>query len=83
MPLLFHRDGGFWHLDPVSGLEMPLAPGVALERLHGLGRQLRFAARPYPETDAQPRMGAIRTPIPRAGERRRTGGALSAAWLDA
>jgi hypothetical protein len=87
MPLLFHRDGGFWHLDPVSGLETPLAPGVALERLHGLGRPLRFAARPYPETDAQPRTGAIRTPIrtpiPRAGERRRTGGALSAAWLDA
>jgi hypothetical protein len=71
MPVLFHRDGGFWHLDPLTGAETPLAPGASLERLRGMGQQLRFTAQPYPETRAQ---------APRAGERRR---AQPAAWLDA
>lgn len=83
MPLLFHRDGGFWHLDPVTGLETPLAPGAALERLHGMGPQRRFSARPYPETGAETgtETGAeTRAESPRAGERRR---AQPPAWLDA
>lgn len=75
VPLLFHRDGGFWHLDPASGVETPLAPGAALDRLPGMGRQLRFTAHPYPETCAQARTHALR-----AGERRRV---HPAAWLDA
>lgn len=73
MPLLFHRDGGFWHLDPVTGVETPLAPGVDLERLPGMGRQLRFTARPYPEAGPETQAQAVR-----AGERRR---AQPAAWL--
>jgi hypothetical protein len=28
-PYLFHRNGGFWQLDPVSGQEIALTPGVA------------------------------------------------------
>ncbi len=71
LPLLFHRDGGFWHLDPLTGLETPLAPGASLAQLRGMGLQRRFAAQPYPETRAQ---------APRAGERRR---AQPPAWLDA
>lgn len=62
LPLLFHRDGGFWHRDPASGQDVPLAPGVLLERLRGFGQQLRVAAQPYPETRVQ---------VARAGERRR------------
>ncbi len=75
MPLLFHRDGGFWHLDPVTGTETPLAPGVSLERLRGMGPQLRFATDPYPETRSDGR-----THAPRAGDRRRV---QPAAWLNA
>jgi hypothetical protein len=26
LPLLFHRDGGFWHLDQLTGKETALAP---------------------------------------------------------
>ena len=74
MPVLFHRDGGFWHLDPASGLETPLAPGAPLERLRGMGWQLRFAPQPYPE---------LRTQTPRTGERRRAAPLPSAARLDA
>ena len=70
LPLLFHRDGGFWHRDPATGQDTPLAPGIALERLPGFGRQQRFAAQPYPETRLQ---------AARAGDRRR----VQPAWLDA
>ncbi|MFC3457450.1 FHA domain-containing protein [Massilia haematophila] len=49
LPLLFHRDGGFWHADPASGLETPLTPASALERLPGWPRGARFSARAYPE----------------------------------
>ncbi len=79
MPLLFHRDGGFWHLDPATGIETPLAPGAAIAQLRGMGPQLRFAAEPYPESGVE-----TRARTPRAGDRRR---ALPAgtfpAWLDA
>jgi hypothetical protein len=44
-PCLFHRHGGFWQLDPVSGQEIALSPTVALH-----GSQWQFAAGPYPET---------------------------------
>ena len=49
MPLLFHQNGGFWHLDPVSGVETPLGPAVPLERLSQFPRHTRFASAPYPE----------------------------------
>ena len=29
MPLLFHQNGGFWHLDPVTGVETALSAGDA------------------------------------------------------
>ncbi|WP_323141349.1 FHA domain-containing protein [Massilia phyllosphaerae] len=67
MPLLFHRDGGFWHLDQASGRETPLTPASALERLAGFHGRVRFTARPRPE-DAH------------EGERRRT---IAAAALNA
>ena len=49
LPLLFHRDGGFWHADPGSGVDTPLTPATALEPLQGWPRGARFAARAYPE----------------------------------
>lgn len=67
MPLLFHRDGGFWHLDPASGQASPLTPAAALERLAGFYGRVRFSARPRPE-DAH------------GGERRRS---VAAPQLDA
>lgn len=77
MPLLFHRDGGFWHLDPVTGVETPLAPGLSLDRLPGMGQRLRFSSRPYPEHGADSAQ-ETRVQAVRAGERRR---AQPAAWL--
>jgi hypothetical protein len=50
MPLLFHRDGGFWHLDSVTGVETALTPSVPLDRLSPFQRHVRFAAEPYPES---------------------------------
>lgn len=79
MPVLFHREGGFWHLDPATGIETPLAPGAGIERLRGLGPQLRFVAEPYPETQVE-----MRARSPRAGDHRRSLSAgLPAAWLGA
>jgi hypothetical protein len=49
MPLLFHLNGGFWHLDPVTGQETALLPSTPLERLCMLPRHNRFADDPYPE----------------------------------
>ena len=49
LPQLFHRDGGFWHRDPVSGADTALSPAAALERLAGFHGQVRFTASPYPE----------------------------------
>jgi hypothetical protein len=49
LPLLFHRDGGFWHRDPASGAETPLGPAAALDRLAGFHGRVRFTASPYPE----------------------------------
>jgi len=49
LPLLFHRDGGIWHMDPVSGQETPLSPSSAVERLAGFHGLVRFSARVRPE----------------------------------
>jgi hypothetical protein len=49
LPLLFHRDGGFWHLDQLTGKETALAPTVSLEKLSRVPRHSRFASDPYPE----------------------------------
>lgn len=49
LPLLFHRDGGFWHLDQASGQETPLGPATALDRLTGFHGRVRFAGGPRPE----------------------------------
>jgi hypothetical protein len=49
MPILFHRDGGFWHLDPASGHETPIGPAAVLDRLARFTGRVRFAANPRPE----------------------------------
>jgi len=60
MPVMFHRDGGFWHLDVSTGRETSLGPATLVDRLSRFGRHMRFAGTPYPED------GAVR-----ATERRR------------
>ena len=49
LPVLLHRDGGFWHLDQLTGKETALAPNVSLEKLSRVPRHCRFASDPYPE----------------------------------
>ncbi|MES2322856.1 MAG: FHA domain-containing protein [Pseudomonadota bacterium] len=49
MPLLFHQNGGFWHLDPVTGRECPLTPTTQLDKLGQMPRHTRFASEAYPE----------------------------------
>jgi hypothetical protein len=61
MPILFHRDGGFWHLDPASGQETPLGPATVLDRLARFTGRVRFAASPRPEDH-----------LDRSGDRSRT-----------
>lgn len=68
MPVVFHRDGGFWHLDPASGHATALGPATALDRLARFTGRVRFTTSPRPEDQAE-----------RAGERRR----LHARLLDA
>lgn len=80
MPLLFHRDGGFWHLDPATGAETPLAPGIELDGLSGMPSRMRFVAQAYPEHGASIDAGSwadTRAYAIRAGDRR----AQPAAWL--
>ena len=50
MPLMFHQNGGFWHLDPVTGAETALSPSASLDRLSQFPRHTRFAGDPYPES---------------------------------
>jgi hypothetical protein len=50
MPLLYHLNGGFWHLDPVTGQETALSPATALDKLCQLPRHNRYTSDPYPET---------------------------------
>lgn len=49
LPVLLHHDGGFWHLDQLSGKETALAPASALAQLSRCAGQQRFASDPYPE----------------------------------
>ncbi len=49
MPLLFHQNGGFWHLDRITGKETALTPATPLERLSQVPAHTRFAAESYPE----------------------------------
>lgn len=49
MPVLFHQNGGFWHLDPATGKESVLTPTTTLERLAHMPAHTRFAAESYPE----------------------------------
>jgi FHA domain len=49
LPLLFHRQGGFWHLDRVTGEETALTPATALGKLSQLPHHTRFTGDPYPE----------------------------------
>jgi hypothetical protein len=49
LPQLFHRDGGFWHRDPVTGADTPLGPASALDLLAGFHGRVRFTASPYPD----------------------------------
>lgn len=49
LPVLLHRDGGFWHLDQVTGKETALAPTTPLDKLSRIARPSRFASDPYPE----------------------------------
>ena len=49
LPLLLHRDGGFWHLDQLTGKETALAPATSLDKLSRIARHIRFASEPYPE----------------------------------
>ncbi|MCA1245793.1 FHA domain-containing protein [Massilia sp. MS-15] len=80
LPPLFHRGGGFWHRDPATGIDTPLAPGMALERLRGLGAALRFTARPYPEQDRGRDRRAL-SPAPSVRDLRTP--ARSPSWLGA
>jgi hypothetical protein len=57
LPLLFHCDGGFWQLDPVSGEATPLTPTLARSGLSGWPQGACFAARPYPEDRSGPATG--------------------------
>jgi hypothetical protein len=50
LPLLFHHDGGFWHLDAVTGKETALGPQAQLDKLSRVPAHTRFAADPYPES---------------------------------
>lgn len=50
LPLLFHHDGGFWHLDAVTGKETALSPQAALDKLSRMAAHTRFAGEPYPES---------------------------------
>ena len=50
LPLLVHHDGGFWHLDALTGKETALAPATSLEKLSRVPRLTRFASEPYPES---------------------------------
>ncbi|WP_295999353.1 FHA domain-containing protein [Rugamonas sp.] len=50
LPLLIHHDGGFWHLDQLSGKETALTPATPLEKLSRVARHNRFASEPYPES---------------------------------
>ncbi|MES2742622.1 MAG: FHA domain-containing protein [Pseudomonadota bacterium] len=49
LPVLFHDQGGFWHLDQLTGKETALGPHAALDKLSRVPKHNRFASEPYPE----------------------------------
>lgn len=53
MPMLFHRDGGFWHRDPGTGQDTALGPATVLERLARFTGRVRFACSARPEDQAE------------------------------
>lgn len=53
MPVLFHRDGGFWHRDPGTAQETALGPATVLERLARFTGRVRFACSARPEDQAE------------------------------
>ena len=57
LPLLFHRDGGFWQRDRASGRDAPLATSGTLDRVQqsGIGMAARFVPTAYPEARADRR----------------------------
>lgn len=69
LPLVFHRNGGFWQRD--SGRDTPLAPDAKLGRLQqpGLGIGARFVAQAYPEVQAERRDVVERRLAPQAQAR--------------
>jgi hypothetical protein len=63
LPLLFHRDGGFWQRDRASGRDAPLATSGTLDRVQqpGIGMAARFVPNAYPEAHADRRSVDRRT----------------------
>ena len=49
LPLLMHHNGGFWHIDQLSGKETALAPTPVQEKLSRVPAHTRFASDAYPE----------------------------------
>jgi hypothetical protein len=49
LPLLMHHQGGFWHVDQLTGKETALAPTPKQEKLSRIPAHTRFASDPYPE----------------------------------
>jgi hypothetical protein len=49
LPMLYHRDGGFWHRDHTTGTDTAFTPATMLARLGRMAPQGRFAGGPYPE----------------------------------
>ncbi|SFU51028.1 FHA domain-containing protein [Pseudoduganella namucuonensis] len=50
LPLIVHHNGGFWHLDQLTGKETALAPSTTLDKLSRVPRHTRFSGDPYPES---------------------------------
>jgi hypothetical protein len=69
LPLLFHREGGFWHRDHATGTDSALTPATLPARLARLDAQARFAGGPYPE------VWSVRTRVPD-----RRGAGAGTAW---
>lgn len=49
LPLLIHRQGGFWHLDPETGHETALTTTGDLRHLHGMRNGTEYIDDPYPD----------------------------------
>ncbi|XLZ71770.1 FHA domain-containing protein [Massilia sp. SR12] len=49
LPLLMHHEGGFWHIDQLTGKETALAPTPKQEKLSRIPAHTRFASDAYPE----------------------------------